>query len=66
MGSYLSSIPSGSELRSNCKLTGLSLAKIRELHGSFKSICDNFCINQTEFEKIFSGNLSSFLLFDSD
>ena len=54
MGSYLSSV--AGELKTNCKLTGLSLAKIRELHGGFKSVCDNFAINLTEFESIFQSN----------
>jgi len=53
MGSYLSIMPSGNELKSNCPLLNLSLAKIRELHGGFKSVCDNFAINLTEFETIF-------------
>lgn len=42
------------EISSDCPLLNMSLAKIRELHGSFKSICDNFAINLTEFENIFS------------
>lgn len=44
----------------------MSLAKIRELHGSFKSICDNFAINLTEFENIFSHNEATFAIWDSD
>ena len=53
MGSYLSLTASGNELKTNFKLINLSLAKIRELHGGFKSVCDNFAINLTEFESIF-------------
>jgi hypothetical protein len=56
MGSYLSGIASGNALKSNCPLLNLSLAKIRELHGGFKSICDNFAINLTEFESVFLSN----------
>ena len=56
MGSYLASVASGNELKSHCPLINLSLAKIRELHGGFKSICDNFAINLTEFESIFQSN----------
>jgi len=47
-------------------LTNLSLPKIRELHGGFKSICDNFAINLTEFESIFSSNEETFAIFDDD
>ena len=42
------------------------LAKIRELHGSFKSICDNFAVNLTEFESIFSSNEATFAIWDTD
>ena len=44
----------------------MSLAKIRELHGGFKSICDNFAINLTEFENIFSSNEATFAIWDTD
>jgi microtubule-associated protein-like 5 len=47
-------------------LLKLSLAKIRELHGGFKSICDNFAINLTEFESIFQSNQQVFQIFDTD
>ena len=66
MGSYLSIMPSGNELKSTCPLINLSLAKIRELHGGFKSVCDNFAINLTEFETIFSSNQQTFQMFDTD
>ena len=54
------------ELKTNCPLINLSLAKIRELHGGFKSICDNFAINLTEFENIFSSNEATFAIWDAD
>jgi hypothetical protein len=45
----------------------VSLSKIRELHGGFKSVCDNFSINLTEFEQIFNGaNEATFALWDTD
>jgi hypothetical protein len=47
-------------------MINLSLSKIRELHGGFKSICDNFAINLTEFETIFSSNESTFAIWDTD
>lgn len=59
-------MPSGNELKSKCTLTNLSLAKIRELHGGFKSVCDNFAVNLTEFESIFSSNQQTFAIFDDD
>ena len=45
----------GNELESN-RFAGLSLAKIRELHGGFKSICDNFAMNLTQFQQIFQSD----------
>lgn len=44
----------------------MSLAKIRELHGGFRSVCDNFAINLTEFESIFQSNKATFGIFDTD
>jgi len=47
-------------------LINLSLAKIRELHGGFKAICDNFAMNLTEFETIFTSNEATFAMWDTD
>ena len=47
-------------------MVNLSLSKIRELHGGFKSICDNFAINLTEFENIFASNEATFAIWDTD
>ncbi len=66
MGSYLSSIQPGQNLQTNCPLVNLSLAKIRELHGGFKSVCDSFAINLTDFENIFQSGQATFLIFDTD
>ena len=72
MGNFLTEVKaiqtaSGTgELKTNCPLINLSLAKIRELHGGFKSICDNFAINLTEFENIFSSNEATFAIWDAD
>ena len=54
------------DLKTSCTLINLSLAKIRELHGGFKSICDNFAVNLTEFETIFSASEQMFSIFDTD
>ena len=66
MGSFLSQVKLISDLKTNCPLINLSLSKIRELHGGFKSICDNFAINLTEFENIFASNEATFAIWDSD
>ncbi|CAG9335031.1 unnamed protein product [Blepharisma stoltei] len=50
-------------------ITGMmqnSLSKIRELHGAFKSICDNFAMSITEFDQIFGTGESSFMVWDTD
>ena len=52
MGYFLSTIEAQTELQTDCPLINLSLPKIRELHGGFKSTCDNFAINLTEFQAI--------------
>ena len=54
------------DLKTSCVLINLSLAKIRELHGGYKSICDNFAINLTEFETIFASNERMFAIWDTD
>ena len=54
------------DLKTSCDLINLSLAKIRELHGGYKSICDNFAINLTEFETIFASSERMFQIFDTD
>ena len=42
-----------------------TLAKLREYHGSFKSICTNFSIDQNEFVQIFS-KVEGFSIWDED
>lgn len=37
----------------SCKLFNLSLTKLREYHGTFKSVCENFSIDFQEFQEIF-------------
>lgn len=66
MGAYLSQIPASRFLNSQCLLIGLSIAKLREIHGSFKSICDNFVMNLTQFEQIFNSDSATFTIFDTD
>ena len=42
------------------------MAKLREYHGSFKSLCTNFSIDITEFEQIFGQKVSGFDIWDED
>jgi microtubule-associated protein-like 5 len=57
----------------NCKskpltnpLLSTSLSKLREYYGSFKSVCDTFSIELTEYDNIFSSNETSFKIYDTD
>ncbi|EGR31153.1 hypothetical protein IMG5_116830 [Ichthyophthirius multifiliis] len=47
-------------------LLNSSLSKLREYHGSFKSVCDTFSIDLTEYEQIFGSNETSFKIWDTD
>ena len=42
------------------------MAKLREYHGSFKSVCDTFSIDPTEFDQIFSAGEDVFNIWDKD
>jgi Ca2+-binding EF-hand superfamily protein len=43
------------------------LSKLREYHGAFKSICESFSIDPSEFSKIFgSSQESEFKIWDTD
>jgi len=66
MGSVLSQLKQNANQKSNCPLLNATLAKLRDYHGSFKSICDNFSIDLTEFEQIFGSNESAFVIWDTD
>jgi len=66
MGSFLSQVGRQGQVKTSCSMISLSLSKIRELHGSFKSICDNFAINLTEFGTIFAQDEKTFRIFDTD
>lgn len=46
--------------------TVVKLAKLRDYHASFKSVCENFSIDLTEFEHIFSVGESAFVIWDTD
>ena len=44
----------------------VSLPKLREFHGSFKSVCDNFSIDESEFAHIFNCDYNVFKMWDTD
>lgn len=54
------------EIKAVCPLINMSLSKIKELHGSFRSICDSFAINLTDYEQIFNSNEQAFAIWDTD
>jgi hypothetical protein len=53
-------------LNSNSPTYPVKLSKLRDYFASFKSICDNFSIDLTEFEHIFETGESSFVVWDTD
>jgi hypothetical protein len=71
MGSIVSLIKENAGFRQDshllkCNIVSLvSLSKLREYHGSFKSICANFAIDLREFEQIF-GKDDGFAIWDED
>lgn len=42
------------------------LSRVRDFHASFKSICDNFSMDLSEFEHIFGASESAFVIWDTD
>ena len=66
MGSSLARIKNSNDHKDKDILLNISLAKLREFFGSFKSVCNNFSIDLTEFEQIFGANESSFVVWDVD
>jgi hypothetical protein len=66
MGGNLGSIDNNTHQKDNSPLLNITLSKLREFFGSFKSVCDNFSIDLIEFEQIFGANESSFVVWDVD
>jgi hypothetical protein len=66
MGSNLTSIDNKTHQKDNSPLLNITLSKLREFFGSFKSVCYNFSIDLIEFEQIFGANESSFVVWDVD
>jgi len=66
MGGTLTQLKANANQKSNCPLLNATLSKLRDYHGSFKSICDNFSLDLTEFEQIFGSNESAFVIWDTD
>lgn len=44
----------------------MSLSKLREYHGTFKSVCDVFSIDINEFDQIFGNTDDLFQIWDTD
>ena len=53
-------------LNGSSEINSVKLAKLRDYHASFKSVCDNFSIDLTEFEHIFGVGESAFVIWDTD
>ena len=73
MGIFISNLKSEitekNKAPKNKSLINHSLSKLREYHGSFKSICDTFAIDKTEYSQIFCNQEKaeeSFNIWDTD
>ena len=66
MGNFLETLRETSNKPLTNPLLHISLGKIREYLGSFKSVCDTFSIDLTEYDNIFSSNETSFKIWDTD
>jgi len=66
MGAILSQLKQYAKQRRLTPLLGISLSKLREYHGSFKSICDDFTLDLSDFEEIFGVDKESFAIWDTD
>jgi nucleoid-associated protein YejK len=66
MGSFLSFVEKQGEIKTVCPVINMSLSKIRQFHGTFKQICDQFAINLVEFENIFDETEQTFVIWDTD
>ena len=64
MGSNLSQVDNNTHQKDNSPLLNITLSKLREFFGSFKSVCENLAIDLIEFEQIFGANESSFVVWD--
>lgn len=53
MGNFLAQLEKEGKPKNS--IPELSISKLRENHGSFKSICDTFAISSSEFNQIFTG-----------
>lgn len=66
MGNFLKYVNTLDDCKPRSPLVNLSISRIKEYHGSFKSVCDNFAMNLTEFEQIFGMDDKDFAQFDTD
>jgi microtubule-associated protein-like 5 len=66
MGNFIQYIVAQGDLKTTVPLINRGISNIRELHGGFKSVCDNFAMNLTEFETVFNSNEKIFAVWDTD
>ena len=66
MGNNLQIIKENIEKIEELDIFNLSLTKLREYHGTFKSVCENFSMDYTEFKEIFNESEDTFKLWDNN
>ncbi|KAM3147311.1 hypothetical protein pb186bvf_000562 [Paramecium bursaria] len=66
MGSHITTVKMNSFRKNTSPLLNVTLSKLRDYHASFKSICDNFSMDLSEFEHIFGASESAFVIWDTD
>jgi microtubule-associated protein-like 5 len=66
MGNNIEILKNHTRYSDNSPLLNKPIAKLKEYFGSYKTICENFCIDLTEFEQIFSVGENSFVIWDVD
>ena len=66
MGNNIRVLKNRTKYNGDGSLLNKPIAKLKEYFGSYKTICENFCIDLTEFEQIFSAGGDSFVIWDVD
>lgn len=65
MGLNLSVLKNNTQSFKNSPLFNRPLSETKETFGSYKSICENFYLDQEEFQSIFGDSSNSFAIWDS-
>mmetsp|Transcript_460 Transcript_460/g.80 ORF Transcript_460/g.80 Transcript_460/m.80 type:complete len:124 (+) Transcript_460:1-372(+) len=66
MGGQITVIKNNTFRKNTNSLLNVPLSRVRDFHASFKSICDNFSMDLSEFEHIFGLSESAFVIWDTD